>query len=99
MIKLTWSGLFSVLAAIGIGVHHELYSSWITHDILCLAATIVLLEIIQMESFWSGVIFLLGMIWFDLFWMYGINLLSKSFSHLSVTLFYESTSRKANFTF
>ncbi|CAD6199240.1 unnamed protein product [Caenorhabditis auriculariae] len=58
------------------GLAHEFYGNWITNDILAFASIYVVSCRIQAVSYQTAVVFMLGMVLFDLFWLYVIDLLT-----------------------
>ncbi|MFH4973352.1 hypothetical protein AB6A40_000061 [Gnathostoma spinigerum] len=62
--------------SIAVGVFHEIKWTWFVNDILGVALSFIMISRVQTVSFISGFTFMVGMISFDLFWMYGIDVFS-----------------------
>ncbi|KAK6749564.1 hypothetical protein RB195_001901 [Necator americanus] len=58
------------------GLFHEFCGGWFTNDILAFSSIYIACSRIQAVSYQAGVILLVGMAIFDMFWLYVIDLLS-----------------------
>ncbi|CAI4231989.1 unnamed protein product [Auanema sp. JU1783] len=63
-------------ASFSFGLVHELWGNWFTNNVLAFSSIFVVASRCQSVSYQVGVVFLIGMIVFDLFWMFVIDLLS-----------------------
>ncbi|GMR50847.1 hypothetical protein PMAYCL1PPCAC_21042 [Pristionchus mayeri] len=70
---MAYAALFS---SIIFGLIHEFAGGWLSTDILALASVYVVVSRIQLVSFQTGVVLSVGLIVFDLFWIYVVDLLS-----------------------
>ncbi|VDK42131.1 unnamed protein product [Anisakis simplex] len=68
--------LLALVISISVGLFHEVRWTWVVNNILAIAAAYVIIARVQTVSYIAGLIFLSGMMVFDLFWMYGIDLFS-----------------------
>ncbi|CAJ0600633.1 unnamed protein product [Cylicocyclus nassatus] len=69
--------IYAALAfSIIFGLFHEFCGGWFTNDILAFSSIYIACSRIQAVSYQTGVILLVGMALFDLFWLYVIDLLS-----------------------
>ncbi|VDM25181.1 unnamed protein product [Toxocara canis] len=68
--------LLALFISVSVGLFHEMRWTWIVNDILAIASAYIVIARVQTVSYLAGLIFLLGMVVFDLFWMYGIDLFS-----------------------
>ncbi|GMT24680.1 hypothetical protein PFISCL1PPCAC_15977 [Pristionchus fissidentatus] len=66
----------ALISAIGFGLLHEFAGGWLSTDVLALASVYVVVSRVQLVSFQTGVILSVGLIIFDLFWIYVVDLLS-----------------------
>ncbi|VDK57929.1 unnamed protein product [Cylicostephanus goldi] len=70
--------IYAALAfSIIFGLFHEFCGGWFTNDILAFSSIYIACSRIQAVSYQTGVILLVGMALFDLFWLYVIDLLSE----------------------
>ncbi|EYC31322.1 hypothetical protein Y032_0004g2095 [Ancylostoma ceylanicum] len=58
------------------GLFHEFCGGWFTNDILAFSSIYIACSRIQAVSYQTGVILLVGMAIFDIFWLYVVDLLS-----------------------
>ncbi|RCN44771.1 signal peptide peptidase [Ancylostoma caninum] len=58
------------------GLFHEFCGGWFTNDILAFSSIYIACSRIQAVSYQTGVILLVGMASFDIFWLYVVDLLS-----------------------
>ncbi|GMS97763.1 hypothetical protein PENTCL1PPCAC_19938 [Pristionchus entomophagus] len=70
---MAYAALFS---SIIFGLIHEFAGGWLSTDVLALASVYVVVSRVQLVSFQTGVVLSVGLIIFDLFWIYVIDLLS-----------------------
>lgn len=68
--------LLAMFLAVLIGLFHEWKPTYFINNVLVIAGAYVVIARVQPVSYVAGIIFLTGMVAFDLFWMYGIDLLS-----------------------
>uniref|UniRef100_A0A0M3HPL8 Signal peptide peptidase n=2 Tax=Ascaris TaxID=6251 RepID=A0A0M3HPL8_ASCLU len=68
--------LLALVISLSTGLFHELRWTWFVNDVLAVASAYVVIARVQTVSYIAALVFLLGMVIFDLFWMYGIDLFS-----------------------
>uniref|UniRef100_A0A1I7VGC5 Intramembrane protease 2 n=3 Tax=Loa loa TaxID=7209 RepID=A0A1I7VGC5_LOALO len=66
----------AMIIAILLGLFHELKWTWVVNDILGIATCYIIIARTETASYFAGFIFLIGMILFDIFWFYCIDLFS-----------------------
>uniref|UniRef100_A0A8R1XV99 Uncharacterized protein n=1 Tax=Onchocerca volvulus TaxID=6282 RepID=A0A8R1XV99_ONCVO len=73
--------LLSMIIAVLLGLFHEVKWTWIVNDVLGIATSYVVIARTETASYFAGFLFLLGMIFFDIFWSFCINLLTLVTTH------------------
>ncbi|KAM3726740.1 Signal peptide peptidase [Dirofilaria immitis] len=73
--------LLSIIIAILLGLFHEAKWTWVVNDVLGIVTSYVVIARTETASYFAGFLFLVGMILFDIFWSYCINLLTLVTTH------------------
>uniref|UniRef100_A0A158R471 Signal peptidase I n=1 Tax=Syphacia muris TaxID=451379 RepID=A0A158R471_9BILA len=68
--------LMAMFIALFIGLFHEWKPTYFVNNMLGVTAAYVVIARVQTVSYIAGIVFLIGMVIFDLFWLYGIDLFS-----------------------
>ncbi|KAL3981635.1 Signal peptide peptidase family protein [Acanthocheilonema viteae] len=71
----------SIVIAILLGIFHEIKWTWFVNDVLGIATSYVIIARTETASYFAGFLFLLGMISFDIFWFYCVDLFSLVTKH------------------
>ncbi|CAG9533962.1 unnamed protein product [Cercopithifilaria johnstoni] len=71
----------AMVVAVILGIFHEVKYTWVVNDILGIATSYVIISRTETASFFAGFLFLLGMILFDIFWFYCVDLFSTVTKH------------------
>ncbi|VDM92094.1 unnamed protein product [Litomosoides sigmodontis] len=71
----------AIIIAVLLGIFHEVKWTWVVNDIFGIAISYVTIARTETASYFAGFLFLVGMISFDIFWFYCIDLLSVVAKH------------------
>uniref|UniRef100_A0A7E4W4S4 Minor histocompatibility antigen H13 n=1 Tax=Panagrellus redivivus TaxID=6233 RepID=A0A7E4W4S4_PANRE len=67
---------YGLLIAAPIAVYHLLYRHWITNNLIAIGFSIIGIELLHVASFKAGVILLCGLFFYDIFWVFGTDVMT-----------------------
>lgn len=80
--------MFIIAISIGLAVTYALTQHWVIGDLFAICLAIQAIRCLTLDSFGTGYLLLLGMLAYDMFWVFGTN----TMEYLSKVLVYAPTS-------
>jgi len=80
--EITFQDILASFIAIPIGIYYFQTKNWITNNIFGECFSIVSIELISLQSFKTGCVLLVGLFFYDIFWVFGTDVMvtvAKSF--------------------
>jgi len=80
--EITYQDILASFIAIPIGCYYFMTKNWITNNIFGECFSIVSIELISLQSFQVGCVLLIGLFFYDIFWVFGTDVMvtvAKSF--------------------
>jgi len=80
--EITYQDILASFIAIPIGLYYFQTKNWITNNIFGECFSIVSIELISLQSFKTGCVLLIGLFFYDIFWVFGTDVMvtvAKSF--------------------
>lgn len=76
-VKITWLNVAVSVLAIAFTAYYVWTKNWIASNIFGLSFAISAISLIQLDSFATGMILLAGLFAYDVFWVFGTNVMVK----------------------
>ena len=81
-LEITWPRTLAFLLAAAFTLHYSLTKNWISSNLLGLSFAFTAIKILHLDSFKTGMILLAGLFLYDIFWVFGTDVMvsvAKSF--------------------
>ena len=81
-LEITWPRILASLLAAAFTLHYSLTKNWISSNLLGLSFAFTAIKILHLDSFKTGMILLAGLFLYDIFWVFGTDVMvsvAKSF--------------------
>ena len=81
-LEITWPRILAFILAAAFTIHYSLTKNWISSNLLGLSFAFTAIKVLHLDSFKTGMILLAGLFLYDIFWVFGTNVMvsvAKSF--------------------
>jgi minor histocompatibility antigen H13 len=81
-LEITWPRIIAFLLAAAFTLHYSLTKNWISSNLLGLSFAFTAIKVLHLDSFKTGMILLAGLFLYDIFWVFGTDVMvsvAKSF--------------------
>lgn len=81
-LEITWPRVLAFVMAAAFTVHYSMTKNWISSNLLGLAFALSAIKMLHLDSFKTGMILLAGLFLYDIFWVFGTDVMvsvAKSF--------------------
>lgn len=74
-VEITWPKVLAFILAAGFTAHYSLTKNWISSNLLGLSFAFTAIKVLHLDSFKTGMILLSGLFLYDIFWVFGTDVM------------------------